>query len=61
MPTSQCIFITRNAASDRFTLPDAAFARLLLLGLFLKVLREGLLCENLNLLYNRSPSKGVSH
>jgi len=22
---------------------------------------EGLLCENLNLLYNRSPSKGVSH
>ena len=36
---------------------NAAFARLLLL----RTLREGLLCENLNLLYNRSPSKGVSH
>ena len=30
-------------------------------ALLLKVLPEGLLCENLNLLYNRSPSKGVSH
>lgn len=29
--------------------------------LLLKNPPEGLLCENLNLLYNRSPSKGVSH
>ena len=40
---------------------NVAFSCPLLLEVFLKAPREGLLCENLNLLYNRSPSKGVSH
>ena len=56
-PTRQRVFVTQNAASDGIILPDAAFA----CPLLLENPPEGLLCENLNLLYNRSPSKGVSH